>query len=934
MSLVVPLVAPWLAGESLAVVAPWTAPQHWVEAARDSGLRMRLVVDRDWAAFVLGGALGLPVAHLGLSEAAARKIVGEQAFVTSWDCLSSSLVGPVVAEDRGGLRWVDVQADRGVSGHRSFRPRPAHLGAWLRVFADPRLAPSGAPIQEGQDGTLRVDADRRKLVSRLPIGAHAVLVSRESTAPSPGTLGVPVRAWDQAQRDGRSDTRLGTAMARPQPGIDVILHVGRPAVALGRTLFIEQDLLDPADLGAPVDLRVEGRDEGQSGDEIDAGRLLDGDATEGVWRGLFGADGATALEDLADLGVLGVVRATPGLVKVMEATRWKSPFVDRHAAGLDIHTRWSQTRAALPLREQPAFVWTDAHGRDLVETSRVLGVGPAELADVLRSLDAEGLITATLIERVPGGERVWQAKRAPEEADADEIRRRVAVRRSRQAEVQAALRVPGCRRVAARVVLGLPEGPPCGHCDRCEAAPAERTHGSGPRNATQGLDPKRRWARAMDGVERVIRQKLARGQRPTGWEETLRSELAADGGEELSPIVAAVLAGDSGALDAFTTFRELPGAELILNLLSLGRSEGRALLTTARAEIEQPGQPGRFIDRPLAARLALLSVAWVEPLPILSARELLRWSSLVRGSEGLGPSLDRLIDHADGGASSDWSALHDGLPDEHRARVRLRARGLGRADRHLLLAEIRALAWVGRRSEALDLLPSAFSHADAPEPLWWLLFSDLDPASHDALLTEAMAGSVLPEGLAESLLAERDAARDARRTLLTAAASGDAAATMAAWTARHPYAGPRAIGPDSEEDVALRSLEVALREAQLHRVRAVVVAWRHIPPDPQARDAQAAAWAAIRDAEDSGGGLALRAALRRWLRAHPEDPWPMLWLARSGSLARWTAEVERCYEEAIELIPSLRLAGEVKDEAATAARAAGSIAWAARMQPG
>jgi predicted nucleic acid-binding protein len=922
------IVAPWLAGESLAVVTPWTAPARWLELARAGDLGLRLVVERDWAAFLLGGGLGLPVLHLGLTEGAARALAAERHSVTSWECLGSSLIGPIAALAAPGMRWVELHADRGVPAHPAYRRRCRPAGAWLGTFTDPRLAPQGAPVLEGQDGASHVDADWKRLFSRLPAGARTVHVTRVAAAGAAQEAGLVSRTLDLSQRDARLDARLQEAGARAEGGVDVVLHAGENTVAFGGLCAVEAAGLDPSDLAQGLDLWVGGASDGHSIPDVDPARLLER-AESGTWRGRFGVAGATALEDLLDLGVLARLRAGPALARVADASGWTADGVAGHPAALDVVRRLQEAAEKLHPKEQQSLGWTDAHGRDLVAMGRVLGLGAPELADVVRSLDAEGRITATLVERAPGGERSWELARALSPDDVAELRRRIGWRREREAEARALLQSPGCRRVGVRQVMGLPEGIACGRCDRCETGPQEGSARSGGKRAPQANDPRRRWARALEQVERRVRRALSHGEAPLDWDQPIREELSQADLGDWSVAVAAALAHDLGAFQEALAATTLPGHALIAHLISLSTAAYGVLVDAARAELDAVGPHARAEDRPLAARFAVGALAWVDPPPALSARDLGRWLSRNKNvSLGVG---ERLIAAADGGGAGDWSLLHDSAPERLRAAIRARARVLGRTDRHLFLAEVRALAGQGEVDSALGLLPSAFAHADDPLPLWWMLFGDLPPERHDELLAHAAERGVLPPGLASALIAERDASREGRRVVLAAASSGDARATLVAWVARHPFAGPRALGPTGVEEMALRSTEAAIREAQLQRILSVLVACRTLPPDPRAADAEMAAWAALRDAETSGTGSALRAALRKLCRRAPQDPWPMLWLARSSGLHRWSAEAERCFEEAIALIPSQRLAGEAREDAAAAARAAGRTEWAEKL---
>ncbi len=479
----------WLAGEDRHVVGPFLAP---ADLLPDTGTTL-VLLDSDLAALAWAAATGAGLLLRTTARADRNRLLGDVAgasvLVSSVDALHSPILRKEIARSRPGIPWLVWRADRLHSLHREHAGRLPWVvrhrdacrgGGLLWLHADRGLAPQDAEVLEASPGVLR----------RVARGeAGPLLELARGIAAGPGALGdllghqlgeagrarrshelaaLRRRAWQQADRALRSEGR----------GVDSFAD--DPGTVPGRGLLRTAPAWSPAELAVPLGAAL-GQVDASPGEGAPVTaevvsrlkRLLEEEGTA-RWLGVAGdAPGVSAalLGDLASAGMLADLRPTRLSARVADQGRFRPPRVDREPEYRALYDDYKAAMGGLALSERVRFALTDRAPQDLRGLAQRLDRDPASVADLLVTMDDDGLVTAFC--EPLGGAADWQATRGPRwEDEAKELASAVeelrAARREPLARAAAILAATeGCRAALLGAALGV-KAETCGFCDLCD----------------------------------------------------------------------------------------------------------------------------------------------------------------------------------------------------------------------------------------------------------------------------------------------------------------------------------------------------------------------------------------------------------------------------------------------------------------------------------
>ena len=480
----------WLAGEDHHVLAPFVAPDGVLPAGRPVVVLLGSdLAAMAWAASVGAGLILRTTARADRARALGPG-AGSSVVVSSVDSLHSPILRKELSLARPGVPWLAWDADRMANLH----PDNAGHGAWVERHreacrgagllwrhADRRLAPAGSEALDAPSGALlRVEPGQPGPLLRLSRG---VLVGPaavdDQLGHRLGEAGVARRAHDLRRLQRRPWLQADRALRTEPRGVDVF--AADPGLLPGRAQLRTVGAAVPSDLAVPS-----GSVLGQAPGKVEVGapitpelisrlRLTLAEHGTSRWLAVAGdAPGITAelMADLAAVGMLEALRPTQLAARVSEQHRFRPPRVDREPEYRALHDDYQAAMGGLSLTERVRFALTDRAPQDLRGLAARLGRDPASIADLLVTMDDDGLVTA--FGEPLGGELDWQAVRGPRwDAEPDELAAAVTELRAARAEaVDRAAAVlaarEGCRVQLLASALGLAATEPCGRCDLCD----------------------------------------------------------------------------------------------------------------------------------------------------------------------------------------------------------------------------------------------------------------------------------------------------------------------------------------------------------------------------------------------------------------------------------------------------------------------------------
>lgn len=514
----------WLAGRDEHIVGPFLAPNGLLP---DTGATL-VLLGSDLEALAWAAATGSGLLLRTTPRADRNRILsagGASVRVSSVDSLHSPILRKELSRAWPGIPWLVWQADLldplhprnagrlpWVARHRD----ACRGGGLLWRHADRSLAPPDAEVLEAPAGALRrVDADQPGPLLTLGRGiAVGAVALGDGLGHRLGEAGkarrvhdlrrLRSRAWQEAERALRSEAR----------GVDAL--EADPGVVPGRGLLRTVAAATPSDLAVPSGAVVgqvaspDGVDPAPTAEQI--GQLRELLEQRGTPRWLAVAGDAPGVDsalmaDLAAVGVLEELRPTWLAAQVADQHRFRPPRVDREPEYRALYDDYQAAMGGLSLSERVRFALTDRAAQDLRGLAERLDRAPASLADLLVTMDDDGLVTA--FGEPLGGDADWQAARGPRwEAEPADVAAAVGdLRAVRQLASERAREVlaadDGCRSSLLATALGVEASEPCGRCDLCDpdgatwpgslsAAPAALSisPASEPRRqrATPGLD--------------------------------------------------------------------------------------------------------------------------------------------------------------------------------------------------------------------------------------------------------------------------------------------------------------------------------------------------------------------------------------------------------------------------------------------------------------
>lgn len=479
----------WLDGDDLHVVAPFVSPAVLVPEARVA----LVLLGSDLAALVWAASTGAGLLLRTTPRAERTRVLGAAAgaaLVSSVDSLHSPILRKELSRALSGTPWLIWDADRLAPLHPDHAGRQAWVarhrdacrgGGLLWRHADRALAPSDAEVLPARPGALRRVAPGQPgpllaLGRGIAAGPEALgdvlghRLGEGGKARRPHDLRrLQRRPWQQADRALRTEVR----------GVDAF--AGDPGIVPGRGLLRTGVASMPSDLAVPAGAALgQVLVTAEAGPDVTAEcverlrRLLAGRGTS-QWLGVAGdAPDVTSelMADLATVGMLDELRPARLAARVADQHRFRPPRADREPEYRTLYDDYQAAMGGLSLSERARFALTDRAPQDLRGLAERLGRDPASVADLLVTMDDDGLVTA--FGEPLGGEVDWQATRGPRwDADPDQLASAVAdLRASRLDAVGRAAFVlglaEGCRSVALASALGVEPADPCGSCDLCD----------------------------------------------------------------------------------------------------------------------------------------------------------------------------------------------------------------------------------------------------------------------------------------------------------------------------------------------------------------------------------------------------------------------------------------------------------------------------------
>lgn len=442
----------WLAGGSVAVVAPTLDPSELVVADR----RVLLVTGDEGSALLLAATLRAP---LFLRSTGTRERNGTLAgraplVVSSIDSLHLPSYRALLDGELSSWPKVLWGADDLVATD-SWAERL--LPARLDVFVADRRAPSDAEVFGGDSAIVR--RTTTPAMDLVGLGGGLLL----GATPQGSSLGgLPIRRHQLGRPFARAWTQAESALREHETGIDLLeqVTVATATVDPRRPTGIKR--VGPFFAPAGGVLLFEGATDRPppNAEKVDAVRSRLTAGGEGAW--LVGeARDFSALKALASAGVISDLRPIWISARVADMQRFRRPFVDAHVAWQELADLYGAALVGWSLVERTGFALSDQAPRDLVALAEVLAVRPSVVCDVLMDLDAANLIAARVeklaFEASPGPH--WQMP-------ADEIATSLAT--PADAAEGDWVTSDGCRTAAWRESAGLSRGDDCGACEVCD----------------------------------------------------------------------------------------------------------------------------------------------------------------------------------------------------------------------------------------------------------------------------------------------------------------------------------------------------------------------------------------------------------------------------------------------------------------------------------
>lgn len=520
------VVVHWLAGEDRHLVAPFAPPSEFL--AEDA--RALAVLGSDLSAIAWASATGAGLLIRTSPRAARRSCLGASGprlVATSVDSLHSPVLRREVASSLPGVPWLVWDADGMSSLHPGHAGRaewvPVHRracggGAILWRHADRRMAPPEAPCAAGATGTLRLVA-RCDVASLVQAGrgiATGEAAISESFARLLGEGGRARRVHDLRRLQHRAFQQAERALREEVQGIDAFRD--DTGLVPGRLLVRTSGPVLPSDCAVSRGAALGQVAWGPGPTPVLAASDVDRcrEALSASWTGdllavpgdLAGI-GAELMGDLQATGVLVALRPARLAARVSDQHRFRPPRADLEPEYRALYDAYTVATSRWSLAERARLALTDRATADLRGLAAALRVDPAAIADLLVTMDDDGLMTAFC--EPLGGDVDWQALRGPRwGAPADELARDIASLRAARGEaIEMAAAIwraaSGCRSKLLADACGVDVCEPCGRCDLCDPPGSEwpRTltgPGPAPATVTLTLVPPKRSAPALDSL--------------------------------------------------------------------------------------------------------------------------------------------------------------------------------------------------------------------------------------------------------------------------------------------------------------------------------------------------------------------------------------------------------------------------------------------------
>lgn len=923
--------ARWATGGRTHVVAPGHDVGRWLAAIAEADRPCVVAVADEAEALLWAAALGKPLLRPGRPEAQRQRAAEAPAVVVAIDHLDHDGVRAALVGGKLGACWLVPRADRQHPDHPASVGRGAKLAAALEplrarsvlsLWVDARLCPPEAisVLAAGPFGSLRAGL-------RLPPGAAAFSggdVTRETLSRSAGfTTITDVALW----RLGSGEVeKLEASFKRGGAGIASL--TGHPVASVpSRTTIVAVGSSDPSDVApyGPVQMVEQGPRGPVVIEDLARSWATMGETVLVVGAAVAGPSGE-ALSAMIAAGIVQAARPVRTRARIADASRFKSPFVDRSPQVAALHARWTKAKSEAALNKAAHLAWLDSQGKDLVAFGAQLGFRVSALGDALLEAEVLGAMTGWLESDDPHGS--WEVEIAATPTDAVDSAVALACARAevfaaRRRSLQEVVAAGGCRRVALSRVLGA-DAVPCGSCDACEGVGTDSGRLSPQRSevSASGL-----WTRWVDAVE----QQLGRWVGAAGPFTCPDPPAApAEAGEPWSQALqwaSQALAGAEGARNDLRSLA-VPGLDTVLLALDVV-VRPLELAQRGAAFLDGRGALPPVRALPLARRVEVRSIQACVRHVTLRPRAMTRWLDLL-GTETPADSLLAGMVVADLQPDERAPALAlfarlkasgSPLSADRLARVLADAGGLPPE----LVGEWVGRLWAeGRTDEAARHALAGFQHTALNGSAWLDAVPMRDLADHAALaarLDTLDGGSRFSEQV-EALGVELDRVRRLRVAILEAAGAGDLRGALRAWWGRNPLGGRGPLAPAAAELSGLGAVRAAMVSELVARAAPLLV---------DLRAGQAMGSQDVDAFADLGMADALLAIVRGILREEPRHAAAQLTLARLSERARPGPDSLLQWERAIELATDGVRARELVREGAASARARGQDGWADRM---